>query len=89
MREELQRDPEPAVVPAVTRSVVEGFTEAQRKTLAEVYIKIAQALPVEGRDYVLHISFADQSNRAHVSITGLTPIGRAFAEHLNTFLRGH
>ena len=67
----------------------DSFTQSQRNKISAVYTMIAQALPVEGRDYSVSFSFPDPNGNPSVSLSASTQIGAAFVRHLSTFLNKH
>ena len=62
------------------------FTPEQMRKVAGVYSMIAQALPVEGRDYSVSFSFREPNGNPSVSLSARTEIGKAFIRHLYTVL---
>ena len=61
----------------------------QRAVLYRIHTVVAEALPVEGRDYVMDITFPDGNARnCRVSISGITEIGKSFARHLVPLVSG-
>lgn len=64
----------------------DGFTDGQRSKVASVYLMIAQALPVEGRDYSVKFTFKDPNGNPNVSFSAKTDIGMAFIKHVYNVL---
>lgn len=61
----------------------------QRAVLYRIHTVVAEALPVEGRDYVMDITFPDgHARNCRVSISGITEIGKSFARHLVPLVSG-
>lgn len=60
----------------------DAFTPAQERKIGEVYIRMAQELPTEGRDYVVKFAFPDPDGNPHMAFKPLTEIGQAYVRHL-------
>ena len=59
------------------------LTEDQRIALSRLYLLIAEAMPVQGRDYALDTDFyGESSTRCMVRIRGLNELGKSFAKHV-------
>ena len=58
------------------------LTPAQKSKIGELYIKIASALPVEGKDYSIEFTFPDDRN-VSVKLHGITPLGVEFVKSVN------
>lgn len=75
----------------VTRHVpsnpLDWFTEAQKRSALDVYRRIAQCLPTEGRDYSVSFSFELGARTPKVSFRALTQLGADFIRHLQRTLR--
>ena len=84
------KPPEPPPMPEVDESAVPlseadetaGWTAEQSRMAAGVYQKIAGLLPTEGRDYDVKIFFKDGGTSPSLSLRPMTPIGKAFIEHV-------
>ena len=64
----------------------DGFTGEQLSKISSVYTMIAQALPVEGRDYSVKFTFKDPHGNPNVSFSAKTDIGMAFIKHVYNVL---
>ena len=65
----------------------DSFTPGQQRKIGEVYIRMAQELPTEGRDYIVRFSFPDKDGNPHMAFRPLTKLGQAYVIHLIEALR--
>lgn len=63
------------------------FTVKQRTKISAVYTMIAQALPVEGKDYLVEFSFPDPDGNPNIALRAKTEIGADFIRHLSKTLK--
>ena len=71
-----------SAVPLSELDETSKWTPEQSRMAAGVYQKIAELLPTEGRDYDVFITFKDGSASPSLSLRPMTPIGKAFIEHV-------
>ena len=64
----------------------DSFTPSQQRKIWEVYIRMAQELPTEGKDYLVRFSFPDPDNNPKVMFRPLTQLGRDYVRHLANVL---
>ena len=79
-----------AVSPATPLSQADDtseWTADQSRAAAGVYQKIAELLPVEGRDYMVKISFNGGDSSPSLALTPMTDFGKTFVEHIYNSLR--
>lgn len=53
----------------------------RRRKTAIVYDKLAQLLPVEGRDWTIKFRFDDGCADPHITMAGITPLGKMWIDH--------
>lgn len=53
----------------------------RRRKTAIVYDKLAQLLPVEGRDWTIKFRFDDGCADPHITMVGITPLGKMWIDH--------
>lgn len=58
------------------------MTGEQKERVTRLYEMIANALPVQGRDYEMSISFDGEDPNPRVELTGKTDIGNLFTKYL-------
>lgn len=75
-------------VPLSEKDETASWTPDQSRAAAAVYQKIAELLPVEGRDYTVSISFKDGGHAPSLSLRPITEIGRYFIDHVYKSLTG-
>ena len=63
-----------------------NYTDSQKRAMSEVYRRIAECLPVEGKDYSISFSFVEGSNNPRVSFRWMTQIGADFVRHVQQTL---
>ena len=63
-----------------------NYTDSQKRAMSEVYRRIAECLPVEGKDYSISFSFVEGSNNPRVSFRWMTQIGADFVRHIQQTL---
>lgn len=60
-------------------------TQTHQHLLSELYTRLADMLPVEGRDYLVETSVRDK--KFAVKIAGLTPLGKLWAAYCTEVLK--
>ena len=65
----------------------DSFTPEQQRKIGEVYIRIAQELPTEGRDYTVKFTFPDPAGNPTVAFRPMTELGRDYVRHLARAMR--
>lgn len=53
----------------------------RRRKTAIVYDKLAQLLPVEGRDWAIKFRFDDGCADPRITMVGITPLGKMWVDH--------
>ena len=88
MSDELKHDPAPADEKAQAEPQKEVDLSASRAASRRaVYAMIAEALPLEGRDFLVSVTFADGSSVPSVSLTGLNKFGTEWCRHMADVFR--
>lgn len=64
-----------------------SFTPGQERRIGEIYIRMAQELPTEGRDYIVRFEFVDPDGNPRVGFRPLTELGHAYVRHLAKVLQ--
>ena len=64
-------------------SAIDSMNAAQKEKVYKFYEAVAEALPLEGRDY--RIDFMTMpGNRVTATVVGLNKLGEAFASHISS-----
>ena len=64
----------------------DDFTPGQQRVIGDIYIRMAQELPTEGRDYIVKFEFAEGNNTPRLSLKAMTELGQAYIRHLSKAL---
>ena len=60
----------------------DNFTPAQERVIGEIYIRMAQELPTEGRDYTVRFEFSSTNDKPRLALKAMTELGQAYIKHL-------
>lgn len=81
------RSVEYPVVPLHNDSAVDSMTEDQKKRVARFYELLANAMPLEGRDYRIEFRPLPDGVRVAATVVGLNDMGNAFAAQVSEYYR--
>ena len=75
------------VVRLHNESLVDSMTDAQKKKVARFYELLANAMPLESRDYVVEFVTLRDGVGVGARVVGLNDMGRAFAAQAMDYYR--
>lgn len=94
-RKQLEHDPDAMdehgdrteydVVKLHNESAIDSMTELQKKRVSRFYELLANAMPLEGRDYRVEFEPGDDGKAVYARINGINDLGKAFSAQVSYF----